>query len=141
MTELTVLQAVRLKGRVSSTDLAATLYDDLVEVTKTVEQLTAAGLLVGEMTLRISPTDHAKLNALLDAECKGIDATELATYYHEFHSVELDFKELITNCQLKDGMSIPTRTPNTMPRFWRASMQCTSGCFRSSRWRRHGYHG
>lgn len=50
MTELTVLQAVRLKGRVSSTDLAATLYDDLVEVTKTVEQLTAAGLLVGEMT-------------------------------------------------------------------------------------------
>ncbi|UKN42199.1 helix-turn-helix transcriptional regulator [Mycobacterium lepromatosis] len=103
VTELRVLQAVRLKRRVSSTDLAATLDDNLVEITKTIEQLTAAGLLVAGTTLRITPTGRARLNALLDAERKGIDATELATSYHAFHSFNLDFKALATEWQLKEG--------------------------------------
>ena len=107
MTELTVLQAVRLKGRVRSADLAATLNEDLVEVTKTVEQLTASGLLIEGTTLRISPTGRARLNALLDEERKTIDSTALTAVYHEFRSVNLDFKSLATDWQLKDG------NPNT----------------------------
>ncbi|RFD26603.1 MarR family transcriptional regulator [Mycobacterium uberis] len=107
MTELTVLQAVRLKGRVSSSDLAATLGDDLTEVTKTVKQLTAAGLLVEGKTLRISPTGRTQLNALLADERKDIDTTALAASYHEFCPVNLDFKALATDWQIKND------SPNT----------------------------
>ncbi|WP_454561034.1 MarR family transcriptional regulator [Mycobacterium haemophilum] len=107
MTELTVLQAVRLKGRVSPAGLAATLDDDHVELAKIVEQLTAAGLLVEGTTLRISPTGRARLNALLDKERKGIDVAALAAIYREFRSVNLDFKALATDWQVKDGI------PNT----------------------------
>ena len=40
MTELAVLQVVRLKGRTSPAGLAATLNADLDEITATIEQLT-----------------------------------------------------------------------------------------------------
>ncbi|MDT5086266.1 MAG: hypothetical protein QOJ61_3309, partial [Mycobacterium sp.] len=39
MTELTVLQAVRLKGRVSPADLAATLGEDPNDLAANVDQL------------------------------------------------------------------------------------------------------
>jgi DNA-binding MarR family transcriptional regulator len=107
MSELTVLQAVRLKGRVSPTDLAATLGEDQADVTATVDRLTAAGLLVEATTLRISPSGRARLETLLDEERKGADTTALAAAYGEFRAVNADFKTLVTDWQLKDG------NPNT----------------------------
>jgi hypothetical protein len=103
MSELTVLQAVRLKGRVKRTDLAATLDEGLANVAKTVEQLTASGLLVEGKTLRISDDGRARLNELLAQERKGIDTTALAAAYDEFRAVNADFKALATDWQLKDG--------------------------------------
>jgi hypothetical protein len=110
MSELTVLQAVRLKGRVSPTDVAATLDEDQADVRATVGRLTAAGLLVEATTLRISSTGRVRLSELLAEERNGADTTALAAAYDEFRSVNADFKALVTDWQLKGG---PEGKPNT----------------------------
>ncbi|GAB7145778.1 MarR family transcriptional regulator [Mycobacterium riyadhense] len=107
MTELTVLQAVRLKGRVSAADLAKTLAEDPADVIEAVGRLTAAGLLVEATTLRISPSGRDRLNALLAEERKGVDPAAMIANYDEFRSVNGEFKSLVTDWQLKEGM------PNT----------------------------
>jgi hypothetical protein len=110
MTELTILQAVRLKGRVSPSDLATTLGEDQAGVRATVDRLTAAGLLVEAAALRISSTGRVRLSELLAAERNGADTTALAAAYDEFRSVNADFKALVTDWQLKGG---PEGKPNT----------------------------
>ena len=103
MTELAVLQAVRLKGRVAPADLAATLGEDPEGTTRTVERLTASGLLVEGTTLKLSATGRARLEHLLAEERKGIDSAAMAAAYHDFRSVNSDFKALVTDWQLKGG--------------------------------------
>jgi hypothetical protein len=110
VTELAVLQAVRLKGRVTTADLAATLGEDLDGITPTVEQLTEAGLLVDGTTLKISPGGRARLEKLLVEERRGIDSAAIAAAYHDFRAVNADFKTLVTDWQLKGG---PAGKPNT----------------------------
>jgi hypothetical protein len=110
VTELAVLQAVRLKGRVTPTDLAATLDEDLGGIATSVEQLTASGLLVEGTTLKISPSGRARLETLLAEERKGIDSAAIAAAYHDFRAVNTDFKALVTDWQLKGG---PEGKPNT----------------------------
>ena len=109
MTELAVLQAVRLKGRVRPADLAATLGQDIGVITDIVERLTESGLLVDGATLRISRRGRARLETLLDEERQGIDSAAMAAAYHEFRSVNIDFKALATDWQLKGG---PEGKPN-----------------------------
>lgn len=104
MTELAVLQAVRFKGRVSLADLATTLGEN---VTRLVDQLTAAGLLVGGATLRITPDGRDRLAALLAEERDGIDQGAIGAAYSEFHSVNIEFKSLVTDWQLKNGAPNP----------------------------------
>jgi hypothetical protein len=104
MTELAVLQAVRLKGRVTPADLAATLNEDIGDAT---ERLTASGLLAGGATLRISPSGRDRLDALLAAEREGIDAAATAAAYDDFRSVNADFKALVTDWQLRGGEPNP----------------------------------
>ena len=135
MTELAVLQAVRLKGRVTPADLAATLGEEPDDITETVEQLTESGLLVDGTTLRISPSGRARLETLLAEEREGIDAAVIAAAYHDFRAVNADFKALVTDWQLKGGPQAsptPTMTPNTTRRCWPASTRCTHGWCRSS---------
>lgn len=103
MTELAVLQAIRLKGRVSRADLAATLGTDPDEIAGTVERLSAAGLVTGDATLRITPAGSARLTALLAEERRGIDAAAMAAVYDDFRAINADFKRLVTDWQLKDG--------------------------------------
>lgn len=109
MTELAVLQGVRLKGRVSPADLAATLGTDLADITPTIERLAAAGLLTEGATLRITGTGSGRLAALLDEERAGIDAAAMAATYADFRAVNADFKRLVTDWQLKGG---PGGAPN-----------------------------
>jgi hypothetical protein len=104
MTELAVLQAVRLKGRVTPTDLAATLNQDADDAA---DELTASGLLVGGTTLRISPSGRDRLEALLAEEREGIDPVAMTAAYDDFRSVNADFKALVTDWQLKDDEPNP----------------------------------
>jgi DNA-binding MarR family transcriptional regulator len=110
VTELAVLQAVRLKGRVTAAELAATLSEDLDDVTRTVDQLTASGLLVDGTTLKISPSGRTRLETLIAEERQGIDSAATAAAYHDFRAVNADFKALVTEWQLKGG---PAGKPNT----------------------------
>jgi hypothetical protein len=110
VTELAVLQAVRLKGRITPADLAVTLGEDVDGITSTVEQLTESGLLVDGTTLKISPSGRARLETLLAEERHGIDSATIAAAYHDFRAVNADFKALVTDWQLKGG---PVGKPNT----------------------------
>ena len=110
MTELAVLQGVRLKGRVSPADLAATLGTDVADITPVVERLAAAGLLTEGETLRITLTGTERLTALLAEEREGIDPRAMATAYDDFRAVNEDLKRLVTDWQLKGG---PDGVPNT----------------------------
>lgn len=107
MSELTVLQALRFKGRVSNDDLAATLGEDPNDIAATVEQLTRSGLLVDGHQLRISPEGRERLNELLAEEREAVDAAALTAAYDDFRSVNAEFKALVTDWQVKDGQ------PNT----------------------------
>ena len=103
MTELTVLQAVRLKGRVARAELAATLDEDPAGLTEIVERLAAAGLLIEQTTLRLSRDGRSRLETLLAEERAGSDAAALASAYDDFRGVNGDFKALVTDWQVKDG--------------------------------------
>lgn len=107
MSELTVLQAVRLKGRVSLADLAATLGEGADDVADTVGRLTESGLLVDGKALRVSPDGRVRLGELLAAERKQVDTAALAAAYADFRAVNTEFKALVTDWQVKDGQ------PNT----------------------------
>ena len=109
MTELAVLQGVRLKGRISPADLAATLGADPGDITPIVERLTAAGLLAEGATLRITQAGSERLAALLAEERAGVDPAAMAAAYDDFRTVNADFKRLVTDWQLKGG---PNGVPN-----------------------------
>jgi hypothetical protein len=101
---LTVLQAVRLKGRVSRQDLAATLGEDHGAV---IDRLVGSGLLVDDKTLRLSPEGRARLETLLTGELRDVDRAAVSAAYDEFRSVNHEFKALVTDWQVRDGQ------PNT----------------------------
>jgi hypothetical protein len=113
MSELTVLQAVRLKGRVRPADLAKTLETldvGVADIAQTIERLTASGLLVDGATLRISPSGRTRLETLLAVEREGADSAAVAAAYGDFRAVNTEFKSLVTDWQLKGG---PGGAPNT----------------------------
>jgi hypothetical protein len=103
MTELPLLQAVRLKGRVRPADLAATLDEDASVVDATVKELAEAGLLTDGKAVRLSAKGRARLTELLVEERRGIDGDAFARTYDEFRYVNRDFKSLVALWQLKDG--------------------------------------
>jgi hypothetical protein len=104
VSELVVLQAVRLKGRLSRDGLAATLDDN---VDRRVDELVEAGLLVDGPALRLSPEGRARLEKLLTVERQEVDAAAVMAAYSEFRSVNRELKVLVTDWQLKAGQ------PNT----------------------------
>jgi hypothetical protein len=107
MSELKVLQAVRLKGRVTPADVAATVDEDPGRVAATIAELTAAGLLIEAEMLRVTPAGHERLNTLLAEERSGVYTAAITAAYHDFRVVNTYFKALVSDWQLKDG------APNT----------------------------
>jgi hypothetical protein len=103
MDELTLLQAVRLKGRVRHADIAATLDDDEAAVDSAVKDLTEAGLLMEGKTVRLSPDGRTRLTQLLADERRDVDAEAFAQAYDEFRAVNRDFKSLVSDWQLRNG--------------------------------------
>lgn len=107
VTELAVLQTVRLKGRIHEADLAATLEEDPAAIAETVKNLITSGLLVAGKALKINADGRGRLAELLAAERHGIDAAAVTAAYGEFRTINAEFKALVSDWQLKDGQ------PNT----------------------------
>lgn len=107
MTELKVLQAVRLKGRVSRDDIAATAGEPSDAVAAAVTAAVESGFLIEAKTIRLSDEGRSRLAELLAAERQGIDTTVIAMAYDEFRGVNAEFKALVSDWQLKDGEPNP----------------------------------
>lgn len=104
MTELDVLQAVRLKGRATREQLGATTGLDEAELNPALDALVDSGHVIAKGPLvRISDTGRERLSELLTAERADIDAEAFAAVYDSFRNVNGDFKALITDWQLRDG--------------------------------------
>ena len=107
ITDLTVLQAVRLKGQLQPANLAETLGVATSDLDQIVAQLQAAELLTVGTPLRLSRAGRERLAELLTAERHTVDAATLTAAYHTFRGINREFKALVTAWQLKDGQ------PNT----------------------------
>ena len=102
-TELAVLQAARLKGRLSPELAAASSGVDLGSATETLSTLCDAGLVKGESSVRLTPEGRQRLAELLEAERAEVDGESLAALYEEFDHHNTDLKQIISDWQLKDG--------------------------------------
>ncbi|OBA81555.1 hypothetical protein A9W99_02790 [Mycobacterium sp. 1164966.3] len=102
MLELKVLQAVRLKGRVTSADLAATIGEDPAGVSETVGSLCDSGLLIADKVVRLSPQGRERLAELLSQERSSADVAAILEDYEKFRGVNAEFKALVTDWQVKD---------------------------------------
>jgi hypothetical protein len=104
LSELKVLQAMRLKGRVDEATVVATVDEDPATAATTIADLTEAGLvLAAGRTLKISTDGRARLEELLARERSGIDTAPVAAAYDDFRGVNADFKALVFDWQSKDG--------------------------------------
>ncbi|MEE3753154.1 MarR family transcriptional regulator [Mycobacterium intracellulare] len=112
MTELAVLQGVRLKGRIATDDLAATLGQEPASVAGVVDALGESGLLVAGKFLRITPEGRARLGELLAEERAAVNQTSVTAAYNEFRDVNTDFKALVSDWQLKGGAPNPHDDPD-----------------------------
>ncbi|MCW2652821.1 MAG: hypothetical protein QOE41_4366 [Mycobacterium sp.] len=101
--DIQILQAVRLKGRVRSADIAAILGHEPEEVAGKMGDLTERGLLLEGKTIRLSPEGRERLDQLLADERSGIDGAAMSAAYGHFRDVNAQFKALIVEWQLKDG--------------------------------------
>ena len=107
MRELSVLQAVRLKGRVTSAALATTLAEDDRAVTDSVDDLAEAGLLTAGTTIRLTPAGRDRLDRLLREERDSLDQAAVIAAYDDFRPVNATFKAVMTDWQLRDGRPNP----------------------------------
>jgi hypothetical protein len=124
VSELTVLQAVRLKGRVSRDDLAATLGGDFVDV---VDGLVGSGLLLDGPALRLSPEGRGRLEGLLADEWSHVDAAAVSAAYSEFRSVNAESRHLSPIGSSRTAGPTHTTTPATTRRYWPVSTMCIGG--------------
>ena len=104
MTDVAVLQGVRLKGRVSRADLATTLGEDPGEL---IDDLIRSGMLLDGPILRLTPEGRRHLDELLTAEREHLDQAAISAAYKDFRAVNAEFKTLVTDWQVRDGQ------PNT----------------------------
>lgn len=97
MNERDVLQTVRLKGRVSATDLAGALGEDASAI---VDRLVADGALHSAPALRLTPAGRERLAELLAAERASVDRAAAEAVYERFTPVNADFKSALSQWQL-----------------------------------------
>jgi hypothetical protein len=97
MNERDVLQTVRLKGRVSTADLASALGADPSAV---VDRLVADGALLSAPALRLTPAGRERLAELLAAERASVDRAAAEAVYERFTPVNADFKSALSRWQL-----------------------------------------
>jgi pyruvate,orthophosphate dikinase len=105
--ELSVLQAVRLKGRVTVPAVAICAGLSPSEAGGVLVALADRELVVGGPSYRITPAGRDLLARLIEAERAGLDAAGLEEAYDRFENVNSALKVVITAWQMRDAS-----TPN-----------------------------
>jgi hypothetical protein len=102
--ELSVLQTLRLKGRATSEDVAAATGLPGDETDRALARLTDAGA-IREVNSRylLAPPGRERLTTLLERERAAVDAPTVASLYEQFTAVNLDFKALASDWQMRDA--------------------------------------
>jgi hypothetical protein len=104
MSELLLLQAVRLKGRISAEAASACAAIGVDEARVGLDALVAAGNAKAAGTsVRITPEGRERLAALLTEERAGVDRSALEAAYHDFDDLNSALKSVVTAWQLKDA--------------------------------------
>ncbi|HEY0448714.1 hypothetical protein [Actinophytocola sp.] len=103
MLELTLLQAMRLKGRLSADAAAACVGMSADDTRSALDRLVAEGhAAVAGAAFRLAPGGRERLAALLDEERAAVDQEALTRAYADFDEINTDLKNLITAWQLRD---------------------------------------
>ncbi|MFD2396579.1 hypothetical protein ACFSVJ_06715 [Prauserella oleivorans] len=101
--ELSLLQLLRLKGRVKPDDLPGSLQHTEDACGDLLVSAVAAGFCVQKgSSARLTPEGRERLAALLVAERGQIDQQRLEGLYHEFDRHNTGFKSIITSWQMRD---------------------------------------
>jgi hypothetical protein len=104
MTELLLLQAVRLKGRISAEAASVCAAIGVDEARTGLDALIGAGNAKAAGTsVRITPEGRERLAELLVQERAGVDKAALEAAYHEFDDHNSALKSVVTAWQLKDA--------------------------------------
>ena len=103
MLETRILQAARLKGRLSMAAAAASAGVSEDEATVAVARLRDLDLLKGEPSVRCTPEGKDRLADLMAAERAEADTDALAVAYEEFDAHNNSLKRIVTDWQLIDG--------------------------------------
>jgi hypothetical protein len=101
--EFAVLQAARLKGRLSPELAAASCDIDAGAASAVLNILRDVGYLKGELSVRLTPDGRKRLAELVAEERTKTDSEALTRLYEEFDRHNTDLKEIIRDWQLRDG--------------------------------------
>lgn len=104
MSELSLLQALRFKGRLAPEEAAITTGLAEADAEGALQTLVGKELASQVKTAyRITPTGRERLARLLDAERAGIDHRALEAAYDDYDEVNSAVKEIVTAWQMKDA--------------------------------------
>jgi hypothetical protein len=111
MSELLLLQAVRLKGRLGAEAAATCAGIPVAEARNGLAALVAAGhaKVVGTAVC-LTPRGRERLTGLLDEERPGVDRDVLEAVYHEFDDVNGELKSVVTAWQLRGDVTLNDHT-------------------------------
>lgn len=100
--ELVILQLVRLRGRATVEDVADSAGLASEDVQADFDRLAERGMLQDSRgRVRLTEAGRSELSTLLEAERAVVDRAALSGAYNEFHSFNDDFKQLVTEWQLR----------------------------------------
>lgn len=105
MTDLDVLQSLRLKGRAQPAALAAATAIDQDKIAETVDSLTSRGLVeaAGNLGVKLTEDGRNQLNSLLTAERASVVPAAMTGQYEAFCEHNAEFKQLMHDWQMREG--------------------------------------
>lgn len=98
------LQILRLKGRVTPEVLAASLGVATADATSLLQTLLTSGAAAeAKGAYRLSPAGREQLQQAISAERTTVDQTALHQQYEAFHPINVRFKAITTDWQIRHG--------------------------------------
>jgi pyruvate,orthophosphate dikinase len=101
--DLAILQAARLKSRLTPEAAAASVGTDPDTAAGSLAALQDAGFLKGENAVRLTPEGRARLLELVAEERTATDQAALTVLYAEFDKHNSELKQIIHDWQLRGG--------------------------------------